>query len=93
MKPQPANAKHSCPNKIVASVTAEKVEGLLENVFGLRLPEAQEVTSTEAATLENEKFEGLLAHVFGVSMPCERTAQHTAELPRAVRSETNKTDL
>jgi hypothetical protein len=48
------------------TVSDEKVQGLLENVFGLQIPKTPLFDSEE-----EQKFAGMLENIFGLRLPSE----------------------
>jgi hypothetical protein len=55
-----------CPEPYVKGISEEKVQGVLENIFGLKIPDASKFESEE-----NHHYSGLLENVFGVRLPSE----------------------
>jgi len=65
MKPPAYKARTT---KYVESLCDNKIQGVLDKVFALHVPQAQ------SPAIVADKVEGFLVNVFGVKLPSENTA-------------------
>jgi hypothetical protein len=59
--------KAGCLENCPKTVSEEKIQGLLENIFGLKVTH----NKAERQTVDEGKFADMLTNIFGVKLPSE----------------------